>query len=332
LTSSRVKVHCAAFLNLTVSERSTMKKALGIAIVLLAVLAAVYLAGSWYFSGIIVKFNAQSLEQQQARHGSPADYGLPTPEEVTIPGDGVTLAGWYFDNPAGGDCGVILLHGHTGSRYGMLKYAPLLWPLGCDLLLYDHRFHGASTGEFGTYGYHEKQDALAALAWFQQRTGLQPGQIGLLGESYGAATALQAGSLAPELAFIAGDSSYRNLESIIAEQAAARFGAWVQLFAPGALGIAGLRADFAPSRVSPLDAAGGQTAPVFLSHSASDEYTLPQHSVDIAAQLPAALCSRLHLTDWGAGHGNSINDDFAVYQAQFTEFLAACAPGFGNSD
>lgn len=309
-----------------------MKKALGIAIVLLAVLAAVYVAGSWYFSGIIVKFNAQSLEQQQARHGSPADYGLPAPEETAIPGDEVTLAGWYFANPAEGDCGVILLHGHTGSRYGMLKYAPLFWPLGCDLLLYDHRFHGASTGDHGTYGFYERRDALAALAWLQQRTGLQADQIGLLGESYGAATALQAGPLAPDLAFVAADSSYRDLPTVIADQAVQRFGGWTQLFVPGALAIAGLRADFAPSQVSPLLAAAQMDTPVFLSHSASDEYTLPQHSVDIAAQLPAVLCSRLHLTDWGARHGNSINDDFAAYQAHFQEFLAACAPGFGNTD
>lgn len=306
-----------------------MKKAL-IAVVVLAVLAGVYLAGSWYFSGLIVRFTPHTLEEQAAEHGGPAAYGLPAPEEVTISGDGVALAGWYFDNPADGDCGVVLLHGITGSRYGMLKYAPLFWPRGCDLLFYDHRYHGASTGDYGTYGFYEKQDALAALAWFEQRTGLPAGQIGLLGESYGAATALQAGPLAPDLAFLAADSSYRDLETIISEQAVQQFGSWTSLFVPGALAIAGLRADFAPSQVSPLDTADELTSPVFLSHSASDEFTLPHHSVDIAGQLPAALCQRLHLTDWGSKHADSIDDDFAAYQAQFDEFLAACAPGFGK--
>jgi hypothetical protein len=308
-----------------------MKKALGIAIVLLAVLAAVYLAGSWYFSGMIVKFQTHSLEQQRAENGAPADFGLPAPEEVTIPGDGVTLAGWYFDNPAGGDCGVILLHGHTGSRYGVLEYAPLFWPKGCDLLLYDHRYHGASTGDYGTYGYFEKEDALAALTWFEQRAALQPGQIGLLGESYGAATVLQAAPSAPDLAFVAADSPYEDLQTIISEQAAQRFGGWTRLFVPGALLLSGLRADFTPSQVSPLLAAPQVTAPIFLSHSATDEYTLPHHSQDIAAQLPAALCQRLYLTDWGSEHAASIKDDFAAYQAQFEEFLAACASDFGNS-
>ena len=54
--------------------------------------------------------------------------------------------------------------------------------------------------------------------------------------------------------------------------------------------------------------------------------------MDIAAQLPAALCQRLHLTDWGSEHGNSIDDDFAAYQAQMDEFLGACAPEFGAPD
>ncbi len=68
-----------------------MKKALVVIAALLAVLAAVYLAGSWYFSGMIVKFQTQSLDEQRAEIGTPADFGLPTPEEVTIPADDMTL-------------------------------------------------------------------------------------------------------------------------------------------------------------------------------------------------------------------------------------------------
>jgi hypothetical protein len=120
------------------------------------------------------------------------------------------------------------------------------------------------------------------------------------------------------------------LTTIIGEQAVQRFGGWTRLFVSGALGLSGLRASFAPSQVSPLLSAPQIAAPVFLSHSAIDGYTLPHHSQDIAAQLPAALCQRLHLTNWGSEHGNSIDDDFATYQAQFEEFLAACAPDFGD--
>ena len=69
--------------------------------------------------------------------------------------------------------------------------------------------------------------------------------------------------------------------------------------------------------------------PVFLSHSATDEFTLPHHSQDIYDQLPDSLCKRLHLTDWGSEHAKSIDDDPATYKAQFEEFLSACIPGFG---
>lgn len=306
-----------------------MRRPIKLLIAVLIVLAVVYAAGSWYFSGLIVKFAVHPLAEERLRHGAPFNYDLPTPEEVQIAGDGVLLSGWYFDNPNDGGCGAILLHGHTSSRYGMLKYTPLVWPLGCDLLLYDHRYHGNSTGDFGTYGYHEKRDLLAALAWFQTRTNLPSTQIGLIGESYGAATALQAAPLAPSLAFIVADSSFRSLWSIVSEQGVKRFGGWVRLMVPGAMAFAGLRAHFAPRQVSPVDAAPRITSPVLLVHSASDEFTAPQHSVDIAAALPPTLCHRLHLTDWGSTHGQSVDDNLAAYRTLFQEFLAACAPQFG---
>ncbi|MER2600514.1 MAG: alpha/beta fold hydrolase [Caldilineales bacterium] len=306
-----------------------MKKLSFALLTLLLLLAVVYLAGSWYFSGLIVKFTPHTLAEQRAEHGDPAAYNLPAPEEISFAGDGVRLSGWYFDNPTAGGCAALILHGHTTSRYAMLKYAPLFWERGCDLMFYDHRHHGGSAGDYGTYGYYEKQDALAALTWLQQRSGLAADKIAVMGESYGAATALQLVSIAPDLALVAADSPYEDLQTIIGEQAEQRFGGWTRLFVPGALALSGLRADFAPSQVSPVRAVTELSEPLFLSHSASDAYTDPHHSVDIEAAVPATVCQRFHLTDWGAEHGQSIDDDYAAYAAQFDEFLAACAPDFG---
>ena len=97
------------------------------------------------------------------------------------------------------------------------KYAPLFWERGCDLLIFDARYHGESTGDYGTYGYYEKLDTSKAIDWFSQQVGLPPERIGLLGESYGAATALETAALRPDIAFAAADSSYRDLETIISE-------------------------------------------------------------------------------------------------------------------
>lgn len=306
-----------------------MRRTLVILGLLVAVLIAAYGAVSWYFSGMVIAFSPHSLEQQLARHGSPTQYGLPIPEEVRIDAGDVTLVGWLFEQEAEADCGVILLHGIRSSRYGALKYTPLFWDRGCDLLLYDARYHGASAGDYGTYGYYEKQDVLAALGWFMGRTGLTPGQIGFMGESYGGATSLQAAALQPDLAFVAADSSYRDMDTIIAEQAVQRFGPPIRAMVPGALAVSGLRAGFAPSEVSPMDLAEQIQAPVLLVHSLTDTYTVPAHSQDIFPHIPNP-CKVLFLTDWGASHGESIDTGLARYREKMNEFLDTCVPGFGR--
>ena len=306
-----------------------MKKVLVVIAVLLAVLAVIYLGGSWYFSNLVVKFDVKTLAQQEAETGAPADFGLPQPKEISFAGEGVTLAGWLFDHPGDPTCGMVLLHGITTNRYLMSKYAPLFWERGCDLLMFDARYHGESTGDYGTYGYYEKLDSSKAIDWFSQQVGLPPERIGLLGESYGAATALETAALRPDVAFVAADSSYRDLKTIITEQGVKQFGPALGLMVPGALAISGLRADFAPSEVSPMADTANIQVPVFLSHSATDEFTLPHHSQDIYDHLPDSLCKRLHLTDWGSEHAKSIDDNLATYKTQFDEFLSACVPGFG---
>lgn len=288
-----------------------------------------YLGGSWYFSGILLAFPHATFAEDQARADipEPEDLGLPTPEDVTIAAAGETLAGWYFENDLNGDCGMLLLHGRSSTRYGALRFAPLFWDRGCDLLLFDARYHGDSTGEFGTYGFHESDDTLAALDWFTNRTGLSRSQVGLMGTSYGAATALLTAAKAPDIAFVAADSPYRDLETIIVEQGVQQYGQFVKLFVPGAFWIAGLRADFDPYAVSPMAAAAQIEAPVFLLHSQQDSYTLPHHSQDIYNNLGDEE-GVLYLTDWGAAHSASITVNFDGYDAYMDDFLAQYAPQF----
>ncbi|NJN54513.1 MAG: alpha/beta hydrolase [Anaerolineae bacterium] len=144
-----------------------------------------------------------------------------------------------------------LLHGYGGTRYSALQYAPLFWERGCDLLAYDARGHGESSAAFHTYGYYEKQDAVAAYEWLRSRSDLEPGQVGLAGVSYGAATSLQAVPLLPEAAFVLADSSYENLQTIVSKQGVDQFGNWTKLFVPTAFVFASQRADFDVHAVSP---------------------------------------------------------------------------------
>jgi uncharacterized protein len=306
-----------------------MKRIAGILLGLFALLLFIYAGASWYFSGKVIERGTTPIAVSAANQSGPEAYGLPLPEPISIEHDGVTLEGWYFANEMGGDCGVVLLHGSTGNRFGVLQYTPLFWERGCDLLLYDARGHGDSTPSFHTYGYHEKEDLRAVVAWMQERTGLPLSQIGLAGVSYGAATVLQAAPLLPEVAFVLADSAYQDLTSIVSYQGVAQFGEWIGLFVPGALTVADWRAGMSHTAVSPTNAiAQTPQIPIFLLHSQQDEFTPPQHSQTIYNNSNPDN-TVLYLVDWGAPHGRAILTRPDEYAELFENFMQTYAPEFG---
>ena len=102
--------------------------------------------------------------------------------------DGVTLRGWSIRPRRGNGDAVILLHGHTDNRAGMLGNADLLLRHGYAVLLPDARGHGASGGDLATYGVKEADDIRRWFDWIEQAEA--PRCIDGLGESMGAALLL----------------------------------------------------------------------------------------------------------------------------------------------
>ncbi|MCA9981906.1 MAG: alpha/beta fold hydrolase [Anaerolineales bacterium] len=311
-----------------------MMKRIALVLVVVAVLitAVGYLGGSWYFSDQIIARPITPLVESRSEFSGPAGYGLPAPEEIEVASDDeITLRGWYFDNDRNGDCAAVLLHGHSGNRYGALQYTPLFWERGCDLVLYDARGHGDSSPAFHTFGYHEKQDLVNMVNWVETRTGLAEEDVALVGVSYGAATALQAAPLLPDVAFIVADSSYQDVQTIVTQQGQAQFGDWVGWFVPGAFMVSGWRAGFDSTAASPLTAVGQvQTTdtPIMLTHSLQDEYTVSAHSEAIFANSNPET-TVLHLNNWGAPHGRDIINEPEQYAALVNDFIAEYAPDFG---
>lgn len=296
---------------------------------ILLILLLLYAVVSWFFATIMIAAPAPSLEDERAANGDPADFGLPDPEDITIQAGDISLSGWYFDNPLDGECGVMFMHGFIGSRYQALHWAPLFWERGCDIFAYDHRGHGNSTPAFYTYGYFEKDDALAALQWFQQRSGLDESRIGVAGVSFGAGTALQLAPMIPDAPFILADSSYRSLEGIVASRAEVRVGKTLAgVIVPGVLLVARLRAGFNPADVSPETTIAEAQMPVLLIHSRTDEFTPATHSEAIYANSDQSR-TVLHINEWGSGHASDISTDFDAYKQLFDAFMAEYAPDFG---
>jgi pimeloyl-ACP methyl ester carboxylesterase len=293
-----------------------------------AVLLLIYLAGSWFFSSLLIDQEGSTLAESKAEMEELGLPELPAPEEVTIENGDVTLSGFFYDNEQDGECAVLLLHGYTGTRYSALQYAPLFWERGCDLLAYDARGHGESSDAYHTYGYYEKEDGRAAHQWLLNRTGLEPAQVGLAGVSYGASTSLQMLPLLPDAAFALADSPYQDLQAIVTHQAVAQFGSWTKAFVPTALFLAERRADFDVAEVSPQEAVADTAVPVLLIHSKTDGYTPYTNSEAIYANANPAT-TELFIAEWGSEHGRDIFTDYAAYEQLVNDFLATHVPNFG---
>jgi pimeloyl-ACP methyl ester carboxylesterase len=290
---------------------------------LVILLAIAYLAVSWVFSDKLL-----AAHERPRGAVDPAAYGLPKPALVDVPGDGVKLSSWFFANPRTQRCAVIMLHGFGGARGEVVGAAPIFWNRGCDLLLYDSRGHGTSTPALLTFGVHERQDLRLAIRWLAQRTKLPVGRIGLIGWSYGAASAIQAAAEVPGIAFVVADSSYSSLEDIARVQAGKQFGSWAKILVPGALKLAGIRAGFDPGNASPASAIRRVQAPVLLIHSRQDAFTPYQHSQRIYASSDKAR-TRLVIPSWQAPHASSYTERPAAYTAVVDSFLRRYDPTFG---
>ena len=83
---------------------------------------------------------------------------------------------------------VLFLHGNAGNIGDRVPHIELLTAAGLDVLAFDYRGYGRSTGrpsEQGTY-----RDAQAALAALHRRPGVDPARVVYVGESLGGAVAL----------------------------------------------------------------------------------------------------------------------------------------------
>ena len=291
----------------------------------LIVLVAGYAGASWLFS--------EKLVAQEFTTPGPVDfasYGLDPPETVTIRGEGLGLVGWFFDNARDESCAVVMLHGFGGSKAEVLGATPIFWQRGCDLLLYDARGHGDSDRAILSFGANEREDLLRAVEWLSARTTLPRSRIGLIGWSYGAATAIQAASEAGgDVAFVVADSSFSSLGDIARVQARNQYGRWATVFVPGALLASSLRGGFDARDPAPISVIDDVRSPVLLVHSRQDGFTPVEHSERIYAESDQAR-TRLVIPAWEAPHALSYTRNPVAYTAVVDSFLAEFAPNFGT--
>jgi hypothetical protein len=210
---------------------------------------------------------------------------------ITAP-DGAALRAWSFRPAHGNGDAVILLHGHTDNRAGMLGNADLLLRHGYSVLLPDARAHGLSGGNLATYGVNEADDIRRWFDWLEQADA--PGCIDGLGESMGAAQLLQSLRVTPGFCAVVAESLFASFRDASYD----RMGE--QLHAGADIGRTLMRpaveAGFLYSRwkygvdleqASPENAVAASKVPVLLIHGKRDTNLPPRHSEVILTQSSA---------------------------------------------
>jgi uncharacterized protein len=155
-----------------------------------------------------------------------------------------------------------------------------------------------------------------------QEKGFAPGQIGILGNSLGAAAVLFAFQHEPRIAAIALNSPFANLPQIIREEM--QNNGFPTLLAPAAILMGKWVSGDDLLEHNPVEAllsAGNR--PVWIVHSAADTRIAVHHSYDLQA---AAQTAGLDATFWfpdGVGHVRAPGVYPEEFQARLGDFFRA---------
>jgi uncharacterized protein len=251
--------------------------------------------------------------RQPAITASPADVGLAfqAVRFASAAGDGVQLAGWWIPNPSAKRA-IILVHGRYENRASHLALARPLFDAGYSVLLFDLRGHGESTPATCTYGVKESQDVVGAVA-FVETQGVAAGQIGVIGWSLGAASALLAMDRTPDIVAVVSDSAYADSSPLLARNAlrpvlklALRFTRGVNLN------------DVRPDRAL-ADVAATSDRQVFLIHGALDDAVPVAQFERLRMAGGAAVADAWLVPD--AGHTGAYSADPTAYISRVLAFF-----------
>ena len=222
--------------------------------------------------------------------------------DAVVTDDGVRIAGWYI--PAADGSGptaptIVLVHGFNNSKANILEYGEGLHQQ-FNLVAFDMRNRGRSTGTQTTAGVLEQKDLRAIIDWVEREK--HPAHLGVLGNSLGAATAMAEARDDPRVEALALDSMHTRLryqvEARLTQKGHPAYpGTWA-IF----LGIR-IRTGLDVGSIDAADEIGEMgDRPILLTHGTADTEDLPARTQDFYNDAVAAgLTIELHWCE-GSGH------------------------------
>ena len=249
-------------------------------------------AGSFYSASFIVNGKRQTLDEAiawQQQHYDISWYQPLEKTDYTIHSFDVYLLHVQFcKNPEPTDKYVIISHGYTDNRYGMLKYMRQYLSAGFHCIIYDLRGHGENAPDFCTYSIRESKDLHALIADTRRRyPDLKV--LGLHGESLGAATTVAVLKYDQDLAFAVADCGFSEITNVL--KVGMRHSKMPEWFVWPASAAANLRYGYAFTQMRPIDSLKNNQVPLLFLHGEKDTFIVPKNSEDMlqATAGPAEL-------------------------------------------
>lgn len=205
-------------------------------------------------------------------------------EDATVrASDGVALRGWFVRPQRYNGDVVIILHGVSDNRLSAAGFTAHFVPAGYAALMPDSRAHGESGGGFATYGVFERDDVRHWIDWLENKA--SPRCVYLLGESMGAAIAIQATAADRRICATVAESPFATFRDVAFERLGqmTNTGPWLgktvgRPMVEIAFLLARLRSGAALTDASPKRAIAQTQTPILLIHGEADTQISPSAS------------------------------------------------------
>jgi uncharacterized protein len=252
------------------------------------------------------------------RPTTPGEAGLAYEEINVITPDGFKLNSWLI-KAAGPPAGTLVyLHGVGDCKIDGIRFARLMHDRRFNVLLYDARRHGVSSGDYCTYGFYEKYDVVTVIDYLLSRTDIQPGRIGLFGTSMGAAVAIQAAAIDRRVAAIASENSFANLRSIFDDYQKRMIKLPFHFLRNLVIVRSELKALFKATDVAPVNSVRTIHIPIIFLYGNKDQKIRPDYSIRLYEH--ANEPKELYLVS-GAGHTDLWEIGGPAYEQKLITFF-----------
>lgn len=250
-----------------------MKRISKILMVVALILIVVFVALGNLAGRLIIQINQDMyryLKENSKTIPQPSDYGLKSEQLSYVSNDGLHLNAVLVKtshvNPKGT---ILLIHGIRAGKEHYLPASKLLADNGYHSVLVDLRAHGQSEGKYCTFGFYEKQDITVLIDSLNKRNDVGA-NIGIWGNSLGAAVSLQAMAMDKRIKFGVIESTFSDFRTVVYDYSERTIGVNIPLINDYAIWWAEWMGEFDAEKVKPSEAVKHISQPVIMIHGDVD--------------------------------------------------------------